>query len=139
MVVGKRARESTLWQSRKVLLCCALISLCNGQYGIVPLSDWLISGFDTATIGGLQAMPGFLAVYGFGVPRPQVCHGVQHYNKGPTTHRIPTYGGFHCRLSHNGYFRPKIWSQKCPLVRLLCRIRCNGHPTRFHEVSMPVV
>src|SRR5271170_1377616 len=33
MAVGKRARESTLWQSRKVLLCCALISLCNGQYG----------------------------------------------------------------------------------------------------------
>jgi MFS family permease len=69
MVVGKRARESTLWQSRKVLLCCALISLCNGQYGIVPLSDWLISGFDTATIGGLQAMPGFLAVYGFHDPK----------------------------------------------------------------------
>jgi MFS transporter, SP family, sugar:H+ symporter len=28
----------------------------------------LMVGFDTATIGGLQAMPGFLAVYGFHTP-----------------------------------------------------------------------
>jgi len=55
--MAKRARETSLWANRKVLACCILIALCNGQYG-----------FDTASIGGLQAIQGFLAVYGFREP-----------------------------------------------------------------------
>jgi len=55
--MAKGARETSLWQNRKVLACCILIALCNGQYG-----------FDTASIGGLQAIQGFLAVYGFREP-----------------------------------------------------------------------
>jgi MFS family permease len=50
----KATRESTVWKNKRVLLCCFLIAFGNGQYG-----------FDTAVIGGLQAMPGFLEVFGF--------------------------------------------------------------------------
>lgn len=54
----KSSRETSLWANRKVLLCCILISSSIAQYG-----------FDTATIGGLQAMPGFLEVFGYPNPK----------------------------------------------------------------------
>src|SRR5271155_881156 len=56
--MAKSARESTLWENKKVLFCSVFIALANAFYG-----------FDTAAIGGLQAMPGFLQVYGFYDPK----------------------------------------------------------------------
>lgn len=47
-------KESSLWANRKCLLLCCVVSIANTQYG-----------FDTAAVGGLQAMPGFQKVFGF--------------------------------------------------------------------------
>ncbi|KAF4546292.1 MFS monosaccharide transporter [Lasiodiplodia theobromae] len=47
------AKEETLWSHRKMLCACFLITMCPFQYGL-----------DFGLIGGLQAMPGFLAVFG---------------------------------------------------------------------------
>ncbi|KAL3456640.1 general substrate transporter [Aspergillus heterothallicus] len=48
---------TTLWQNRKCLFLCCLVSMANLQYG-----------FDLAAVGALQAMPGFLKVFGYEVP-----------------------------------------------------------------------
>ena len=61
----KAARESTLWQNKRVLACCILIAVANAFYG-----------FDTASIGGLQAMPGFLAVYGYPDPKAAIGYSI---------------------------------------------------------------
>jgi hypothetical protein len=44
---------STLYENRKCLLICSAVAIASMQYGI-----------DTAAVGGLQAMPGFLMVFG---------------------------------------------------------------------------
>ncbi|KAL4904585.1 hypothetical protein BDW74DRAFT_185512 [Aspergillus multicolor] len=46
--------STTLWQNRKCLFLCCLVSMANLQYGL-----------DLAAIGALQAMPGFLKVFGY--------------------------------------------------------------------------
>ncbi|KAL4937876.1 hypothetical protein BDV06DRAFT_226545 [Aspergillus oleicola] len=48
---------TTLWQNRKCLFLCCLVSMANLQYG-----------FDLAAVGSLQAMPGFLKVFGYDDP-----------------------------------------------------------------------
>jgi hypothetical protein len=45
--------KSTLYENRKCLLVCSAVAIASMQYGI-----------DTAAVGGLQAMPGFLMVFG---------------------------------------------------------------------------
>jgi hypothetical protein len=45
--------KSTLYEDRKCLLICSAVAIASMQYGI-----------DTAAVGGLQAMPGFLMVFG---------------------------------------------------------------------------
>jgi len=45
---------TTLWQNRKCLIIACIVATANMQYG-----------FDSAAIGALQAMPGFLKVFGF--------------------------------------------------------------------------
>ncbi|KAL2864127.1 general substrate transporter [Aspergillus lucknowensis] len=47
---------TTLWQNRKCLIICCVVSMANLQYG-----------FDLAAVGALQAMPGFLKVFGYSV------------------------------------------------------------------------
>jgi hypothetical protein len=49
-----RLQETTLWANRKCLLICSAVAIASMQYGI-----------DTAAVGGLQAMPGFLMVFGY--------------------------------------------------------------------------
>lgn len=44
---------------------CAIVSIANMQYGI-----------DTAAVGGLQAMPGFLMVFGFEDPTSPFGYGI---------------------------------------------------------------
>lgn len=49
--------ETSLWANRKCLLICAIVAIANMQYGL-----------DSAVIGSLQAMPGFLKVFGYPDP-----------------------------------------------------------------------
>lgn len=49
--------ENSLWANRKCLLICAIVAIANMQYGL-----------DSAVIGSLQAMPGFLIVFGYQDP-----------------------------------------------------------------------
>ncbi|KAF2194587.1 MFS general substrate transporter [Zopfia rhizophila CBS 207.26] len=44
-----RIPHTSLWANRKCLLICCIVSIANLQYGL-----------DSAAVGGLQAMPGFL-------------------------------------------------------------------------------
>ncbi|KAF2180366.1 general substrate transporter [Zopfia rhizophila CBS 207.26] len=46
--------DTSLWANRKCLLICCIVSIANMQYG-----------FDSAAVGALQAMPGFLKVFGY--------------------------------------------------------------------------
>jgi MFS family permease len=50
-------KESSLWANRKCLFICCIVSIANLQYGL-----------DSAAVGGLQAMPGFLKVFGYANP-----------------------------------------------------------------------
>ncbi|KAF2865262.1 general substrate transporter [Massariosphaeria phaeospora] len=58
-------KESSLWANRKCLLICCVVSIANMQYGI-----------DTAAVGALQAMPGFLKVYGYEDPTSPLGYGI---------------------------------------------------------------
>ncbi|KAL1622051.1 hypothetical protein SLS54_005116 [Diplodia seriata] len=49
--------QTSLWANRKCLLICTIVSIANMQYGL-----------DSAAVGGLQAMPGFLVVFGYPDP-----------------------------------------------------------------------
>ncbi|ORY16405.1 general substrate transporter [Clohesyomyces aquaticus] len=49
--------QTSLWANRKCLLICCVVSIANLQYGL-----------DSAAVGGLQAMPGFLKVFGYANP-----------------------------------------------------------------------
>ncbi|KAJ4295542.1 hypothetical protein N0V90_007555 [Kalmusia sp. IMI 367209] len=60
-MVPQSHRDTGIAQNWKCILICLTMSLANFQYG-----------YDTATIGGFQAMPGFLAVYGFHDPKAKI-------------------------------------------------------------------
>jgi hypothetical protein len=57
--------KSTLWANRKCLLICSAVAIASMQYGI-----------DTAAVGGLQAMPGFLMVFGYEDPTSPLGYGI---------------------------------------------------------------
>lgn len=58
-------KESSLWANRKCLLICCIVGMANMQYG-----------FDSAAIGALQAMPGFLKVFGYADPSLPSGYGI---------------------------------------------------------------
>ncbi|KAI0020983.1 general substrate transporter [Xylariomycetidae sp. FL0641] len=57
--------ETSLWANRKCLLICATVAIANMQYGL-----------DSACIGALQAMPGFLKVFGYEDPTQAGGYGI---------------------------------------------------------------
>jgi len=57
MAPGARLAETSLWANRKCLLICATVAIANMQYGL-----------DSAIMASLQAMPGFLRVFGYANP-----------------------------------------------------------------------
>ncbi|KAK0625128.1 major facilitator superfamily domain-containing protein [Bombardia bombarda] len=61
-LAGAHLPETSLWKNRKCLLICAVVATANMQYGV-----------DSTVMASLQAMPGFLAV--FGHPDPKVAGG----------------------------------------------------------------
>ncbi|KAF2265208.1 general substrate transporter [Lojkania enalia] len=64
--------ENSLWANRKCLFICCVVSIANLQYGL-----------DSAAVGGLQAMPGFLKVFGY--PNPNAAGG---YSIGSTFQQL---------------------------------------------------
>ncbi|EJU02939.1 general substrate transporter [Dacryopinax primogenitus] len=57
--------ETSAWANRKCLILCSIVAVANMQYG-----------FDSAAIGSLQAMPGFLAVFGYPDPSLPTGYGI---------------------------------------------------------------
>jgi hypothetical protein len=55
----------TLFAHRKCLAICAVVAVANMQYG-----------FDSSGVGALQAMPGFLKVFGFKDPSSPLGYGI---------------------------------------------------------------
>jgi hypothetical protein len=57
--------HSSLYANRKCLLICAMVAMANMQYGL-----------DSSAVGALQAMPGFLKVFGYEAPGSQLGYGI---------------------------------------------------------------
>ena len=57
--------ETSLWANRKCVIICCVVATANMQYG-----------FDSAAIGGLQAMPGFLKVFGYVEPSSPIDYNI---------------------------------------------------------------
>ncbi|KAI8946285.1 general substrate transporter [Xylaria longipes] len=57
--------ETSLWANRKCLLICTIVAVANMQYGL-----------DSAAVGALQAMPGFLKVFGYPDPTQAGGYGI---------------------------------------------------------------
>ncbi|CAE7001266.1 hypothetical protein PTNB85_09070 [Pyrenophora teres f. teres] len=60
-----KPNETTLWANRKCLLVCSAVAIASMQYGI-----------DTTAVGGIQAMPGFLMVFGYEDPESPLGYGI---------------------------------------------------------------
>lgn len=58
-------QETSLFANRKCLLICCAVATANMQYGL-----------DSAAIGALQAMPGFLRVFGYPDPTNPTGYGI---------------------------------------------------------------
>lgn len=58
--------ETSLWANRKCLAICCIVSVANMQYGL-----------DLAAVGGLQAMPGFLVVFGHPDPTAEGGYAIE--------------------------------------------------------------
>jgi hypothetical protein len=57
--------ETSLWANRKCLLMCGIVAVANMQYGL-----------DSACLASLQAMPGFLRVFGYPDPNLRGGYGI---------------------------------------------------------------
>jgi hypothetical protein len=57
--------RSSLYANRKCLFICAIVAMANMQYGL-----------DSSAVGALQAMPGFLKVFGYEDPGSQLGYGI---------------------------------------------------------------
>ena len=58
--------ENSLWDNRKCLLICAAVAVASMQYGL-----------DTGVVAALQAMPGFLIVFGYEDPSQPGGYGIE--------------------------------------------------------------
>jgi hypothetical protein len=56
---------NSFYAHRKCLLICAVVAMANMQYGL-----------DSSGVGGLQAMPGFLKVFGYKDPDTELGYGI---------------------------------------------------------------
>lgn len=60
-----KSSHGSLYAHRKCLIICAVVAVANMQYG-----------FDSSGVGGLQAMPGFLKIFGFKDPSSPLGYGI---------------------------------------------------------------
>jgi hypothetical protein len=56
---------TSLWANRKCLLAACIVATANMQYG-----------FDSAAVGALQAIPGFLRIFGYPDPSSPLGYGI---------------------------------------------------------------
>ncbi len=61
-----RLPETSLWANWKCLLICAAVAVANMQYGL-----------DSGIMASLQAMPGFLTVFGYKDPNQVGGYGIE--------------------------------------------------------------
>lgn len=66
MTAVVKIAETSLWANRKCLAVCAIVAIANMQYGL-----------DSAAIGSLQAMPGFLEVFGYKDPSQPAGYAIE--------------------------------------------------------------
>ncbi|RFU29316.1 hypothetical protein B7463_g7021, partial [Scytalidium lignicola] len=107
--------ETSLWANRKCLLLCCMVSMANMQYG-----------FDSAAIGALQAMPGFLKVFGYVDPTSPLGYGIDSTVQRLITSLL-TLGSFISSLvagSFAGYLgrRHALWLA-CVINAIACSIQ----------------
>lgn len=57
--------QTSTWAKQKCLIACCIVAIANMQYG-----------FDSAAIAGLQAMPGFLKVFGYEDPESPIGYNI---------------------------------------------------------------
>ncbi|KAK8016585.1 hypothetical protein PG993_014774 [Apiospora rasikravindrae] len=109
--------DTSLWANRRCLLICIVVSLANMQYGL-----------DSAIVGSLQAMPGFLKVFGYEDPSAVATKG---YAIGGTFQRLIgsllTLGAFLSSLcagafAHYWGRRYALWAA-CALNAVACIIQ----------------
>ena len=107
--------ETSLWANRKCLTICAVVAVANMQYGL-----------DSAVVSSLQAMPGFLKVYGS--PDPSAAGG---YAIGSVFQQLIgsllTLGAFLSSLVAGGFAhffgrKPALWLA-CLLTAAGCAIQ----------------
>lgn len=129
--------QTSLWANKKCLLICSIVSIANMQYGL-----------DSAAVGGLQAMPGFLVVFGY--PDPTAAGGyaieVSLTRKANATRAHITPPGYFpatdqqpldawilpllpCCWSLCAFLRP----QSSPLDRMCAECNCLHHSNSFGE------
>ncbi|KAI1660292.1 general substrate transporter [Daldinia decipiens] len=71
MTTVAKIAETSLWANRKCLAICAIVAIANMQYGL-----------DSAAIGSLQAMPGFLEVFGYKDPSQPAGYAIEASHPG---------------------------------------------------------
>lgn len=95
--------QTSLWRNRKCLIIACIVSTANMQYG-----------FDSAAIGALQAMPGFLKVFGYPDPTSPFGYGINSTVQQLITSLL-TLGAFLSSL-FAGFFgmylgrKPALWA-----------------------------
>ncbi|KAL4805907.1 general substrate transporter [Aspergillus unguis] len=110
--------STTLWQNRKCLFLCSLVSMANLQYG-----------FDLAAIGSLQAMPGFLKVFGYEDPAAEGGYAINSTVQQLITSLL-TLGSFVSSLVA-GFFstylgrKPALWTA-CLMNAIACGIQIGA-------------
>ncbi|RDL38161.1 Uncharacterized protein BP5553_05594 [Venustampulla echinocandica] len=110
-------KESSLWANRKCLLICCAVGMANMQYG-----------FDSAAIGALQAMPGFLKVFGYADPKLPSGYGIDKTVQ-QLIASLLTLGSFATSLIagfFGSYFgrKPALWAA-CLLNAIACAIQIS--------------
>ncbi|KAL4886713.1 general substrate transporter [Aspergillus karnatakaensis] len=111
-------QATTVWQNRKCLLLCCLVSMANLQYG-----------FDLAAVGALQAMPGFLRVFGYEDPGADIGYAIDSTVQQLITSLL-TLGSFVSSLVA-GYFssflgrRQALWLA-CIVNAIACGIQIGA-------------
>ncbi|RDL32040.1 Uncharacterized protein BP5553_09442 [Venustampulla echinocandica] len=116
--------QTSVLANWKCMLIACVVSTANMQYG-----------FDSAVIGGLQAMPGFLKVFGFVDPKIKIGYGID-----PTFQQLITslltLGAFLSSLVAGifaGYFGRKaaLWCA--------CVVNCAGLATQIATTNKGVI
>ena len=97
-----KARETPLKDNWKCVLICLMVSTANCQYG-----------YDTASVGGFQAMVGFLEIFGYGNPKSAIGWSITTQTQQLMTSfiNIGTIVGVFLTAPFAKYFgrRPGIW------------------------------